>query len=204
MSRDRGKLTERFQKAFRFAARVHARQKRKGTRIPYLAHLMSVAAMVIEAGGDEATAVAALLHDAVEDQGGLPRLSEIRRRFGPRVANIVHGSTDAETLPKPPWRERKEKYLRHLAQAPPEVRLVSAADKLHNARAILADYRRLGEALWKRFHAGREEQLWYYTELISAYRQSPRDARIDPLVDELERTIAELRRLLSLPVVPAP
>jgi len=198
------KLTDKFQSAFRFAARAHAAQNRKGTKIPYLAHLMSVAAMVIEAGGDEDTAVAALLHDAVEDQGGLGMLAQIRRRFGDRVANIVRGCTDAETFPKPPWRERKERYLRHLARAPREVRLVSAADKLHNARAILGDYRRLGEALWKRFHAGREEQLWYYSELVAAYRQGARDARVDPLVDEIERTVAELRRLVSLPVVPVP
>jgi len=184
-------LGERFDEALQYASRLHQRQRRKGTEVPYLAHLMSVAALVLEHGGDEDMAVAALLHDAVEDQGGKPVLEEIRRRFGERVAGIVAGCTDADTLPKPPWRQRKQEYIAHVRHAPADVRLVSAADKLHNARTVLADYRRHGEALWGRFRGGREGTLWYYRALVETFRQ----AGNNPLVEELERVVSELETL---------
>ncbi len=186
-------LTNRLEEAFCYARRLHAKQKRKGTEIPYIAHLMSVAALVIEDGGSEDEAVAGLLHDAVEDQGGTKTLEAIRRRFGERVAGIVESCTDARTLPKPPWRSRKETYIAHIRVAPPEVRRVSSADKLHNARAILGDYRHEGERLWKRFSGGREGTLWYYRALVQAFQA----AGSSPIVEELNRVVTELERLAA-------
>jgi GTP pyrophosphokinase len=186
-------LSPRFEDALVFAARLHAAQTRKGSSTPYIAHLLSVAALVLEQGGDEDLAIAALLHDAIEDQGGAATREAIRARFGDRVTAVVDGCTDADTQPKPPWRARKEAYLAHLPAAPPEVRLVSAADKLHNARAILADYRRMGDDLWPRFQGGKAGTLWYYRALVTVYRQ----AGSTPLVEELDRTVTELERLVA-------
>jgi len=171
-----------------FAARLHARQTRKGTNIPYIAHLMAVAGLVLENGGDEEETIAALLHDAVEDQGGAATREEIRRRFGDRVVEIVDGCTDSDKVPKPPWRARKEAFLSRLPYASPSVRLVSAADKLHNARTILADYRVMGDAVWKRFAGEKNGTLWYYRALVDAFRA----AGTSPLVEELARVVAEL------------
>ena len=140
------KLGPRFLRAFNFAVEKHAGQTRKASTIPYIAHLMGVASLVLEFGGDEDLAIAALLHDVVEDCGGAPMLKEVRRRFGSRVAKIVDGCTDSDTYPKTPWRERKETYIRHLKTADAETRLVSAADKLNNVRSILSDYREVGES----------------------------------------------------------
>ena len=138
-------LSRRYAEAFAYASALHARQVRKGTNVPYLSHLMSVSALVLEDGGDEDEAIAGLLHDAVEDQGGRPTLEEIERRFGEKVARIVLACSDSETEPKPPWRERKERYVAHIRHAEADVRRVSSADKLHNARSILADYRVIGD-----------------------------------------------------------
>jgi len=184
-------LTSQFTRAVGYAARLHAKQKRKGTERPYIGHLLGVASIVIEHGGDEDAVIAALLHDAVEDQGGLPRLREIRHKFGARVARIVDGCTDSYTDPKPPWRACKIKYLAHLPNAPADVRLVSAADKLHNAREILADYRQVGEAVWNRFTGGKDGMLWYYRALVEAFRSAGSNA----LVEELDRAVTELQRL---------
>lgn len=183
-------LTERFNDALLFAARLHAGQARKGTDIPYIAHLMSVASLVIESGGDEDESIAALLHDAVEDQGGAPAREEIRRRFGDRVTAIVDGCTDTDQIPKPPWRPRKEAYLAHLRHASPSVRLVTAADKLHNARTVLADYRASGESVWERFTGGREGTLWFYRALTDTLLE----AGASPLIEELNRVVTELER----------
>ena len=183
----------RFDDALTYAARLHRAQVRKGFGIPYITHLLAVAAIVGEHGGTEDEVIAALLHDAVEDQGGQPRLAEIRARFGDAVAAIVWGCTDADTVPKPPWRERKDAYVAHLAAASPSIRLVSSADKLHNARAILLDLRTLGPALWDRFTGGRDGSLWYYRALADAFlRLSP-----GPLADELARAVAEIERLAA-------
>jgi (p)ppGpp synthase/HD superfamily hydrolase len=163
------KLGSRFRKAFLFAADKHAPQARKCSTIPYIAHLIGVASLVLEAGGDEDLAIAALLHDVVEDCGGKPMLKEVERRFGKRVAKIVDGCTDTYIDPKPPWRERKEGYLRHLKTADAATRLVSAADKLNNVRSILSDYREIGESVWLRFNGGREGTLWYYRALLEEF-----------------------------------
>ncbi len=146
----------RFSDALVYAAALHAQQRRKVSGEPYLAHLLAVAAIVMEYGGSEDEAIAALLHDAVEDQGGLPTREEIRRRFGETVAAIVDGCTDTAESPKPPWRERKAAFLARLQDAPASVRRVVAADKLHNARSILREHRRLGEAIWGHFRGGRD------------------------------------------------
>jgi GTP pyrophosphokinase len=184
-------LSRCYAEAFAYAEALHARQVRKGTNVPYLSHLMSVSALVLEDGGDEDEAIAGLLHDAVEDQGGRPTLEEIRRRFGENVARIVLACSDSETEPKPPWRERKERYLAHLRHADASVRRVSSADKLHNARSILADYRVIGDALWGRFTAGKDDTLWYYRSLVEAFRS----AGAGRLVEELSLVVAELGRL---------
>jgi (p)ppGpp synthase/HD superfamily hydrolase len=182
-------LGSKFLRAFLFAAEKHKDQPRKTTSIPYVAHLMGVASLVLEAGGDEDLAISALLHDVVEDCGGAPMLKEVRRRFGDRVAKIVDGCTDADTNPKPPWRDRKEHYIRHLRDADAETRLVSAADKLNNVRSILSDYRELGEFVWSRFNGGREGTLWYYRTLRDEFlhdhpNRITRD--LDLVVRELE------------------
>ncbi|MDO8476146.1 MAG: HD domain-containing protein [Candidatus Rokubacteria bacterium] len=186
-------LTHRFEQALIYACHVHGGQTRKETTIPYIGHLLSVASLVIEDGGDEDEAIAALLHDAVEDQGGKPRLDDIRTRFGEKVARIVKGCTDADTVPKPEWLPRKQGYIRHLRTAPPEVLRVSCADKLHNARAILADYRTLEDALFTRFTGGKAGTLWYYACLVNVFRER----RPGGLAEELERVVRELRRLAA-------
>ena len=191
MARTASRLSPRFEDALTLAARLHAGQLRKGTRIPYVAHLLGVAGLALEHGADEDEAIAALLHDAVEDQDLRP--AELRRRFGQRVTEIVLGCTDARARPKPPWRKRKERYLRHLTHASPSVRLVSGCDKLHNARAILGDYRAHGERLWKRFSGRREGTLWYYREVVRRLRAH----RTTPLVAELARVVAELEELVA-------
>jgi (p)ppGpp synthase/HD superfamily hydrolase len=150
-----------------------------------------VASLVLTHGGDEDEAIAGLLHDAVEDQGGKPRLAEIRAKYGLRVARIVQGCTDADTFPKPPWLGRKKKYLRHLRGAQASVRLVSAADKLHNAREILSDYRMHGDLVWKRFSAPKKLTLWYYREVANILlKVGPRD-----IAGELNRVVTELEEI---------
>lgn len=188
-------LTARFHRALVYAARVHSRQFRKGTTRPYIGHLLGVTSIVLTHGGDEDEAIAALLHDAVEDQGGKPRHREIRRKFGPRVARIVAGCTDSDVEPKPPWLERKTEYLRHLRRANSSVRLVSAADKLYNARETLEDLRRHRDALWKRFKGGKQGTLWYYREVGKILRRKgPKE-----LAAELERVVRELTRAARTP-----
>ena len=184
-------LTVRFERALAYAARLHAAQFRKGTARPYVGHLLGVASIVLTHGGDEDEAIAALLHDAVQDQGGKPRLREIRRKFGSRVARIVDGCTDADTIPKPPWLERKKAYLHHLRSADASTCLVSAADKLYNAREILDDYRTHRERLWHRFSGRKEGTLWYYRAVARTLRGKCQGA----LVEELARVVQQLERL---------
>ena len=180
--------TKKFEGALVYAAQLHRDQTRKGTGVPYVTHLLAVAAIVGENNGTEDEVIAALLHDAPEDAGGEQRLTEIRARFGATVADIVAGCTDTYKNPKPPWRARKEAYFEHLAGAPPSVRLVSAADKLHNARSVLSDYRAVGEDLWGRFNGGREGTLWYYRAVADVL------AGDGPVADELGRVVAALER----------
>lgn len=183
-------LGPRFEDALMYAAKLHASQIRKGSRVPYVSHLMAVASIALECGADEDEAIAALLHDAIEDQGGSKAREEIRGRFGDRVVEIVDGCTDADTKPKPPWRERKEAYITHIKDASPSVHLVSAADKLSNARAILKDYRSLGDKLWERFKGGKEGTLWYYRSLSDVFLA----VYPSPLADELDRVVSEIER----------
>ena len=182
---------EKFGAALDYAVRVHRDQWRKGTRVPYVTHLLAVAAIVGENGGTEDEVVAALLHDAPEDRGGRERLEDIREKFGGEVAGIVAGCSDTYEDPKPPWRERKEAYVAHIGDAPESVRLVSAADKLHNARAILADLRVVGDEVWQRFTGGKEGTLWYYRALVTAFRAVGSNA----VVEQLDRLVSELEHL---------
>lgn len=184
------RLGPRFDDAVALARALHAEQVRKSTEIPYLAHLLAVTALVLEDGGDEDEAIAALLHDAVEDQGGAATLERIRAAFGPRVAAIVDACSDTDVVPKPPWRERKEAYVAHLSdpELPDGALRVSLADKVHNARAILFDLR-AGKDVFARFNAGRDDVLWYYDALARAFAER----KPGPLADELRRTVDALR-----------
>ncbi|REK19155.1 MAG: HD domain-containing protein [Planctomycetota bacterium] len=184
-------LGERFDEALVYASRLHADQTRKGSGAPYISHLLGVASIVIEHGGSEDEAIGALLHDAVEDQGGQPTLEAIRKRFGPAVAEIVDGCSDSDTTPKPPWRERKEQYLAHLPGASRSVQLVSAADKLYNCRSIVDDYLRVGDDVWQRFKGGRDGTLWYYRAIVEAFSELDGTA----LLEQLDRSVTELESL---------
>ncbi|HVG39179.1 MAG TPA: HD domain-containing protein [Pyrinomonadaceae bacterium] len=184
----------RFREALDFVARVHAGQIRKSTDIPYIAHLLGVASIAIEYGADETEAVAALLHDAAEDHGGAEMLERIKELFGGEVAAIVDGCTDTYEDPKPSWPERKAKYIAHLRSATPSVRLVSGADKLHNARSILMDYRAHGDAVFDRFkEKSKFSILWYYRALAREFM----DADPNPLAQELRRVVAEIEQLAT-------
>ena len=182
------RLTSRFEDALVFAARLHREQRRKGSDIPYVSHLLAVTALVIEHSEGEDQVIAALLHDAIEDQGGKETRDEILRRFGLGVTEIVEGCTDSQTISKSRWKERKLAYVAGIGEKSDSVRLVCAADKLHNARSIVGDYRALGNEVWERFRGSREETLWYYREVTKALIRSGRT----PLVDELERVVGEL------------
>lgn len=184
-------LSSRFAEGLQLAFRLHRNQRRKGTSIPYISHLLAVVSLVMEAGGDEDQAIAALLHDAAEDQGGERILSEIEEQFGPRVASYVEACSDTLTNPKPPWRERKERYLARLAAEEGAARLISLADKLHNARSILADLRRSGAVAWGRFNGGKEGTLWYYRSLCAIFAASDSSG----MAVELERVLADIEAL---------
>jgi (p)ppGpp synthase/HD superfamily hydrolase len=188
-------LTQRFKEALDYALELHGDQQRKGSDTPYIAHLLAVASLVLEDGGDEEQAIAALLHDAPEDQGGLETLAAIRQRFGDHVADIVHGCTDTYESPKPPWRQRKETYLEHLQTASEEVRRVSLADKLHNSRSILTDLLRCGEDIWERFNGGKDGTLWYYRSLLHVFRSKSGS----PLVTELGWVLQRIDSLITQP-----
>jgi GTP pyrophosphokinase len=186
-------LSPRFEQALLYASAIHAGQVRKATGTPYLAHLLGVASIALEHGATEDEAIGALLHDACEDAGGRTRLEDIRVRFGRRVTGIVAGCTDAYDTPKPPWLGRKKAYLAHLPEASKSTRLVSAADKLYNARAILRDLRCHGNAVWNRFNGGKEGRLWYYRSLAEAFlKHGPRE-----LGKELDRVVSEIEALAA-------
>ena len=192
----RFRLTEHFDRAVQYANRIHANQTRKGTDVPYVTHLLGVASLVLENGAQsEEEVIGALLHDAAEDQGGRPRLEDIREQFGEQVAHIVDACTDSYESPKPPWRPRKEAYVAHVRERverggdEPALR-VSLADKLHNTRAILADVRESGDAVFERFNGKKDGTIWYYAALVDAFRGFP-----NRMVGELEREVTELRRL---------
>ena len=186
-------LGERFERALDLAFELHREQTRKGSGVPYFGHLLGVTSIVIETGGSEDEAIAALLHDAAEDQGGHATLERIRAELGERVAAIVEECSDSFGDPKPPWRERKQAYLEHLQEASGASLHVSLADKLHNMRTIVVDYREVGERLWGRFNAGRDEVLWYYRSLAAAFAK----LRPGPLATELSEAVGELERLVE-------
>lgn len=200
MSETHGRLvlTVRFTEAVEYARRLHT-EYRKGTDVPYMAHLLGVAALVMgEAGGPvpvtEEMVIAALLHDAVEDHGGMPRLHEIEQRFGEDVARMVAGLSDTfaeDHDKKEGWEERKNAYLARLREEGDDVALISAADKLYNAKSILDAYREIGDAVWARFKRGPGQQLWYFRELLAAFRVRPRNR----IVEDLERVVGELEAL---------
>ncbi|MDJ0696011.1 HD domain-containing protein [Mastigocoleus sp. MO_188.B34] len=186
------KLTNRFEEALVYAHKLHQKQTRKGGKIPYISHLLSVTALVIENGGDEDEAIAALLHDAVEDQGGKATREVILNMFGQRVTEIVDGCTDADTIPKPPWQERKEQFIERMRHASSSVRRVVLADKLHNARSILSDLFRDGEATWDKFKGGKSGSLWYYRSLLEIFLETDADSW---LVQELNRVVNEFESI---------
>jgi len=186
-------LSPRFEHALVYAAQIHAGQLRKGTPIPYLSHLLAVTAIALEHGATEDEAIAALLHDAVEDAGGKARLADLEIRFGKRVAGIVAGCTDTDQTPKPPWAERKKAHVAHLRRASASVKLVAAADKLHNTRAILSDYRTLGDALWSRFKGGKAGTLWYFRAMARTFT----GPRLSRLVYDLDAAVTELEKLAN-------
>ncbi len=184
----------RFESALVYAHQVHQGQQRKGTGIPYIAHILGVAAIALEYGANEDEAIGALLHDAAEDGGGEARLAEIRARFGDVVGDIVLGCSDSlveHPEDKAPWRERKETYLAHIDVASDAVCLVSAADKLHNVRAISRDLRMHGDEVWDRFQGKRDGTLWYYEAVAGALLHRYQS----PLMRDLQREVEELLEL---------
>ncbi len=194
-------LSTRFDHALLFAAQVHRNQDRKKTGIPYISHLLGVASIVLDYGGDEEMAIAALLHDAVEDHGGRPMLKAIEQMFGARVAKIVDGCTDSyveDPKKKESWERRKFRYLRRVRHEDAETRFVSAADKLYNARAVLRDLRYDGDVAFARFSAPKAKIIWYYRSLVTQYRAGGVTHRLKPLIDDLDRIVIEVEHLSGL------
>jgi (p)ppGpp synthase/HD superfamily hydrolase len=200
LSRADSVATPRFLDALSYAMHLHGTDDRKGTSVPYVAHLLGVCALVLADGGAEDEAIAALLHDALEDHPGEASKEAIAERFGGEVLSIVEACTDTppgyKGGPKPPWRQRKTAYIEHLGNAGPQVCRVALADKLDNVRSILADYRSKGESLWSRFNAGKQDQLWFFRSLVRAFRSA---GAIGFLVDEFDRTVSELERVAAAP-----
>ncbi len=199
-SSSKPRLTERFHDALVFTAELHSHQTRKGAdEIPYISHLLGVASLVLEAGGDEDMAIAALLHDAVEDQGGYETLDRIRERFGERVAHIVEGCTDDFTgHNQTSWCDRKTRYIHHLREeSDEETRIVSLADKVHNSRAILLDYIEMGDRVFMRFRARKDGTVWYYRALVDAFRYAETQRPIVSFGRGHERLLRELDRLVG-------
>jgi (p)ppGpp synthase/HD superfamily hydrolase len=184
-------LSARFDAALVLASTLHREQARKASGVPYVAHLLGVASLVLEEGGSEDMAIAALLHDAAEDQGGETTLDRISADFGPEVARWVRQSSDAFTLPKPEWEERKRHHLAQIPSADREARLIMLADKVHNARSILADHARIGSGVWERFSVPRERTLWYYLSLLEVFERE-----LSPvLYDTLRQCVTRMKEL---------
>ncbi|MCW7512097.1 HD domain-containing protein [Leptospira levettii] len=182
----KGKLGKKFNEALVFASELHAEQTRKGTEIPYITHLLAVASIIGECGGTEVEIIAGLLHDSVEDQGGKETLELIKQKFGIEVAEIVLECSDTDIVPKPPWKERKTAYLNHLKESMNQsVILVSCADKLHNLRSIKSDLSEIGDLVWNRFSAQKEEAIWYYRELLKIYKVKDAPRRLTIEMEEI-------------------
>jgi (p)ppGpp synthase/HD superfamily hydrolase len=188
-----GIYSERLIQALQAAAELHRGQIRKGTEFPYLTHLLGTCSIALEFGANEDQAIAALLHDVIEDVEPTERARAAVAEFGPEVLRIVEACTDSDVHPKPPWNERKKQYLGHLHEADHAILLVSASDKLNNARAIVTDLHRVGPAVWDRFTADHEDKLWYYRSLVEAFRRNP--AHEPALIDELDRVVTEMESL---------
>jgi len=182
-----------------FAAKLHGKQTRKGSDTPYISHLLAVTAITLDHGATENEAIAALLHDAVEDQGGQETLEEIRRQFGNQVAEIVAACSDTDELPKPPWRERKEAFVERLRTEPYSVRLVVAADKLHNVNDVLRNYRILGDDLWRHFKGGRDGTIWYYGAVVDALNQAAtsEEKQLNALIQEISDSLSMLKQAVA-------
>jgi len=186
------KISEKFEEALVYATQAHGNQMRKKTGIPFVAHILGVTAIALEYGASETEAISALLHDTVEDCGGADRLRDIREKFGDDVAGIVDGCTDTYETPKPPWLKRKRAYIEHLKDSDSSTRLVSASDKLHNTRAILAELRRHGTDVFDRFGGKKDGTLWYYRTLVTAFREHGNHT---DLIGELDRVVTEIEKL---------
>ena len=196
-------LSIRFDHALLFAAQVHRNQERKKSGVPYISHLLGVAAIVLDYGGDEDMGIAALLHDAAEDHGGKAMLAVISQMFGPRVAKIVDGCTDSygdEGKNKPKWYPRKLRYIRRMRHEDADTRFVSAADKLYNARAVLRDVRQYGDSAFGSFSAPKAKVLWYYRSLVREYRAAGVTHQLKPLLDDYDRVVTELEHLALVSV----
>jgi len=195
MPKENDKISARLHKAIELAFELHGWDSRKRSKVPYLAHLLSVCAMVQMDGGDEEEAIAALLHDTLEDKADMIDGAEISCRFGERVLKIIRVSSDTpedyKGGPKPPWKERKAAYHEHIRHTDKSLLRVTIADKVDNARAILADHQRIGEELWEHFNAGKEDQLWNYQESLQAYDSTGFSS---PLLEELRRLVQELQK----------
>ncbi len=190
-------LSDRFVKAFKLAHKLHQHQERKSSKIPYISHLMGVSAIVMRYGGSEDEAIAALLHDAAEDQGGEKILAYIRNRFGDPVADIVLGCSDTTQSPKPPWRERKERYIDHLKTANESALIVAASDKLYNALDCVRTHALIGEKLWDLFNPSKEETKWYYRSIADVLTDRENEfPHLSPLFTE---TVRVINQLLELP-----
>jgi len=188
-------MTSRLTDAFSFAFDAHREQTKKGSAVPYISHLLEVSGLVLTYGGNEDEAIAALLHDTVEDHPDLVSFQSIGKRFGSKVAQIVESCSDSTTIPKPPWKPRKERYIEHLRGANESVLMVAAADKLSNVRAVIKDYRQIGDGVWKRFNAGKSDQLWYYRTVTEALTEAAGTGRAHVLVQDLKRAVTELEEL---------
>ncbi len=188
-----------FESALAYAASLHAGQMRKGSDTPYISHLLAVTAIALDHGATEDEAIAALLHDAVEDQGGQETLEEIRRRYGNRVAEIVAACSDTDVLPKPPWQDRKDVFVERLRTEPYSVRLVVAADKLHNVRDVLRNFRIHGDDLWSHFKGGRDGTLWYYRAVVGALTEAaqPEEHQLNDLIEEIGITLSLLEQAMA-------
>jgi (p)ppGpp synthase/HD superfamily hydrolase len=188
-------LSSRFADALAFAFEVHREQTKKGSSVSYISHLLEVTGTVLTYGGNEDEAIAALLHDTVEDHPDIVSFASLSERFGARVATIVESCSDTSVSPKPPWKSRKQRYIEHLHSADESVMIVSAADKLSNARAVMKDFRELGDRVWTRFNAGKDDQLWYYRSVTVALTRRGQGTRVQPLIEELGRAVRKLESL---------
>jgi len=186
---------KKYKEALIYAFKLHQKQKRKGTSIPYFFHLVSVSSLVIENGGNTDEAIAGLLHDAVEDQGGTKTLIYIKKKFGNKVAKIVDDCTDAIVIPKPPWYARKKLYLSKLKDKSQSSLLVSICDKYHNISSIIDDHERVGKKIWNRFNAKPKDIYWYYNSLYLNYKKHLNNHKV--LLKKYASLVKELKKISS-------